>query len=286
MSGSGRSALVTGASTGIGRAIALALDGAGFRVFAGVRKEADGQALRAAASPRLEPLRLDVTDAEQRLAAAQRIDAAVGAAGLYGLVNNAGVALPGPLEFLDLDDLRRSLEVNSVAPVAMGQAFLPLLRRARGRIVHVGSSSGYLATSLMGAYAASKFALEALSDAQRRELRSSGADVEVVLVEPGAIATPIWDKGLAHGEQLEKTLAPEALRAYGKEVARLRDYAHEAAGRAIPPERVAEVVLRALTAPRPRARYRVGVDATIGYWLSRLLPDRVLDRVLERLTRA
>jgi NAD(P)-dependent dehydrogenase (short-subunit alcohol dehydrogenase family) len=211
---------------------------------------------------------------------------AVGEAGVFGLVNNAGVALPGPLEFLDLDHLRRSLEVNSVAPVAMGQAFLPLLRRARGRIVHVGSSSGYLATSLMGAYAASKFALEAIADAQRRELRSSGAGVEVVLVEPGAIATPIWDKGLAHGEHLERTLAPEALRVYGQEVARLRDYARAAPGRAIPPERVADVVLRALTVPRPRTRYRVGTDATVGYWLSRLLPDRVLDRVLERLTRA
>jgi NAD(P)-dependent dehydrogenase (short-subunit alcohol dehydrogenase family) len=281
---SGRTVVVTGASTGIGRATALALDRAGFRVFAGVRKDADGEALQAAASPRLVPLRLDVTDAGERAAAADRVGAAVGDDGLFGLVNNAGVVVPGPLEFLDLAELRRSLEVNAVAPVAVAQAFLPLLRRARGRIVHVGSSSGYLATALMGAYAASKFALEALADAQRRELAGSG--VEVVLVQPGAIATPIWDKGLAYGEQLERTLSPEALALYGRDVARLREYARTAPARAIPAERVADAVVRALGAARPRPRVRVGSDAKIGFALARLLPDRLLDRVLARLTRA
>jgi len=280
---SARAVVVTGASTGIGRATALALDAAGHRVFAGVRRAADGEALRAAA-PRVEPLALDVTDAAQRAAAAARVGDAVGDAGLFALVNNAGVVVPGPLEFLELAELRRSLEVNAVAPVAVAQAFLPLLRRARGRLVHVGSSSGYLATALMGAYAASKFALEALADAQRRELAGSG--VEVVLVQPGAIATPIWEKGLAYGEQLERTLSPEALALYGRDVARLRDYARRAPGRAIPAERVAAVVVRALAAARPRTRYRVGADAKLGLALARLLPGRVLDRVLERLTRA
>jgi len=279
---SGRAVVVTGASTGIGRATTLALAAAGYRVFAGVRRDADGEALRAV-DARVTPLRLDVTDAGERAAAAARVAEVTGGS-LYALVNNAGVVVPGPLEFLDLAELRRSLEVNAVAPVAVAQAFLPLLRRAHGRLVHVGSSSGYLATALMGAYAASKFALEALADAQRRELAGSG--VEVVLVEPGAIATPIWDKGLAYGEQLEKTLSPEALALYGRDVARLREYARAAPGRAIPAERVAEVVLRALAASRPRARYRVGADAKLGFALARLLPDRLLDRVLARLTRA
>jgi NAD(P)-dependent dehydrogenase (short-subunit alcohol dehydrogenase family) len=275
--------VVTGASTGIGHASALALARAGHRVFAGVRRDADGEALRAA-DPRVTPIRLDVTDAGERAAAAALVSDAVGGAGLHGLVNNAGIVVPGPLEFLDLAELRRSFEVNAVAPVALAQAFLPLLRRARGRLVHVGSSSGYLATALMGAYAASKFALEALADAQRRELAGSG--VEVVLIEPGAIATPIWDKGLAYGERLESTLSPEARALYGRDVARLRAYARAAPGRAIPAERVAEVVVRALASPRPRARYRVGPDAKLGFALSRLLPDRLLDRLLARLTRA
>jgi NAD(P)-dependent dehydrogenase (short-subunit alcohol dehydrogenase family) len=273
---------VTGASTGIGRATALALAASGWRVFAGVRRDADGAALRAA-DARLVPLPLDVTDPGQRAAAAAQVAQATDGT-LAALVNNAGVVVPGPLEFLDLAELRRSLEVNAVAPVAVAQAFLPLLRRGRGRLVHVGSSSGYLATALMGAYAASKFALEALADAQRRELAGSG--VEVVLVEPGAIATPIWDKGLAYGERLERDLPPEALALYGRDVARLRAYAQAAPARAIPAERVAETIVRALEAPRPRARYRVGADARLGFVLARLLPDRLLDRVLARLTRA
>jgi NAD(P)-dependent dehydrogenase (short-subunit alcohol dehydrogenase family) len=284
VSGCDRSVVVTGASTGIGRATALRLDAAGFRVFAGVRKDADGEALRGMASPRLETLRLDVTDSRDRAAAARRVAAAVGDAGLAGLVNNAGIVVPGPLEFIALDELRRSLEVNAVAPVAVAQAFFPLLRRARGRLVHVGSSSGYLAAALMGAYAASKFALEAIADAQRREL--SGSGVAVVLIEPGAIATPIWDKGLAYGEQLEASLSPEARRFYGDSVARLRAYAAAAPRRSIPAERVADVVLRALTVPRPRARYRVGTDAELGFWLERLLPTRALDWLMDRVTRA
>jgi NAD(P)-dependent dehydrogenase (short-subunit alcohol dehydrogenase family) len=280
----GRGVLVTGASTGIGRATALALDRAGWRVFAGVRRSADGASLRAAASSRLEPLCLDVTDPDARAGAARRVDEALGGAGLHGLVNNAGIAVPGPLEFVDLDALRRSLEVNAVAPVAMTQVLMPALRRARGRVVHVGSSSGYLATALMGAYAASKFALEALADAQRRELGTAG--IAVIVVEPGAIATPIWDKGLAAGDALLASLPAEALDLYREPVERLQRYARQAPGRAIPPERVADAVLRALDVRRPRSRYRVGADAQVGYWLSRLLPDPLLDRLLARLTRA
>lgn len=279
-----RFVVVTGASTGIGRATALALDREGYRVFAGVRRAQDGEALRADASPRLAALPLEVTDAESRSAAARRVAEAAGDDGLYGLVNNAGIVVAGPVEYLDLDELRRQLEVNVVGLVAVTQAFFPLLRQARGRIVHIGSSGGYLAAPLMAPYAASKFAVEAIADSMRRELAGSG--VAVSLIEPGAIATPIWEKGVAMGDALVKTLPERALAQYGDGIARLRAYAANASGQSIPAERVAEAVRHALAAPRPRTRYRVGNDARLGWWISRLLPDRAVDWILERLTRA
>jgi NAD(P)-dependent dehydrogenase (short-subunit alcohol dehydrogenase family) len=281
---SARAVVVTGASTGIGRATALALDRAGYRVFAGVRRAQDGDALKASASPRLEPLRLDVADAASRESAARCVAEAVGAAGLFGLVNNAGIVVAGPVEFLALDELRRQLEVNVVGLVGVTQSLFPLLRAAPGRIVLIGSSSGYLATPLMAAYAASKFALEAIADSMRRELAGSG--VEVVLVEPGAIATPIWEKGVAQGDELMKRLPAEALALYREQLDRLRAYAVKAPARSIPAERVADAVLLAFRAARPRTRYRVGTDAKLGWWLAKLLPDRALDGLIGRLTQA
>jgi NAD(P)-dependent dehydrogenase (short-subunit alcohol dehydrogenase family) len=278
-----KAVLVTGASTGIGRATALALDARGFRVFAGVRRERDGDALREA-SPRLEPLRLDVADAASREAAVASLEAAVGAAGLFGLVNNAGIAVGSPIEFLDLDRLREQLEVNVVGLVGVTQLCMPALRRARGRIVHIGSSSGYLAAPLMGAYSASKYAVEAIADSQRRELRGSG--IAVALVEPGSIATPIWDKGVAQGDALVKEMPARALELYGPAIESLRQYAREGNTRSIPAERVADAVVHALDAPRPRTRYRVGTDAKLQWWLTRILPDRVVDAIVARVTRA
>ena len=279
-----RCVVVTGASTGIGRATALALDREGYRVFAGVRRAQDGDALEADASPRLAPIQLDVTDAASRAAAARRVAEVTGADGLYGLVNNAGIAVGGPVEFLELDELRRQLEVNVVGLVGVTQAFFPLLRAARGRIVHIGSSSGYLAAPLMAPYAASKHAVEAIADSMRRELAGSG--IAVSLVDPGAIATPIWEKGLEMSDALVKALPERALALYGDAIERLRAYARNAPAQSIPPERVAEAVRHALAAPRPRTRYRVGNDARLGFWLSRLLPDRAIDWILERITRA
>lgn len=278
-----KAVLVTGASTGIGRATALALDAHGFRVLAGVRRERDGEALREVA-PRLEPLLLDVADAASRASAAAALEAALGDAGLAGLVNNAGIAVAGPLEFLDLDRLRAQLEVNVIGLVGVTQICMPSLRRAGGRIVHIGSSSGYVAAPLMGAYSASKYAVEAISDSQRRELADSG--VGVSLVEPGAIATPIWEKGLAQGDELMKQMPARAHELYGPAIERLRQYAREGNARAIPAERVADAVVHALTAARPRTRYRVGRDAQLQWWLSRILPDRAADALIARFTRA
>jgi len=273
------SVVVTGASSGIGRASARMLGRAGFRVFAGVRREADADSLRAENVPGMEPLRLDVTDAASIATARETVEKAVGEAGLAGLVNNAGIGIAGPLEFLPLDEMRLQLEVNVIAPLAVSQAFSPLLRRGCGRIIYVGSSSGYLAMPLVGPYCASKFALEALADSQRLELQPWG--LHVALVQPGAIATPIFDKSNARADALMATLPPETERFYGPIIAAIRKGVADQVSRAKPPETVARAVLHALTAAHPRTRYKVGADAWIEWALS-CLPDRLRDRALTR----
>ena len=212
--------LVTGASTGIGAACALGLDRLGMRVFAGVRRATDGAALQRQASPLLTAVAIDVTDVNSIAGAARTITAVMGDAGLAGLVNNAGIVVPGPLEFLPLADLRRQLEINVVGQIAVTQAMLPLLRAARGRIVNMGSIGGRMATPFVGAYAASKFALEALTDALRVEVRPWRIGVSII--EPGAIATPIWQKSAREGERLREAMPAEAMRLYGQALEALR----------------------------------------------------------------
>lgn len=271
-----RSALVTGASTGIGRATALWLDSRGWRVYAGVRREEDAASLRAAGSTRLEPLTLDVTSAEEIAAAARRI--AEEGAGLGGLVNNAGIAVPGPLETLPIDEFRRQLEVNLTAHVAVTQAMLPSLRAARGRIVFNSSIGGIMAIKMFGAYHASKFALEAVGDVFRQELAPWGIGVSII--EPGSIATPIWERGVSEADALLDRASAEEKALYPRYIARYAAVARGAAARGIPPERVAATIERALTAERPRTRYLVGLDARGQALMARLLPDRVLDRLI------
>ncbi len=275
--------VVTGASTGIGAACALRLGALGFRVFAGVRKAADGQALTQRASGGLTPILLDVTDGGSITAAAASIAEAVGAAGLYGLVNNAGIVVGGPLEILPLDQLRKQFEVNVIGQIAVTQAFLPLLRRARGRIVNMGSISGRMATPVLGPYSASKFAMEALTDALRLEVRPWG--IAVSLIEPGAVATPIWEKSKAAGEELARAVPREGLALYAGAVTAVQKAAGRAARHAIPAEAVAQAVVHALTARSPKTRYLVGRDARIRALLARFLPDRLLDRLLAKFLR-
>jgi NAD(P)-dependent dehydrogenase (short-subunit alcohol dehydrogenase family) len=270
--------LVTGSSTGIGRASALGLKRAGFQVFAGVRRPADGEALREAGSGALEPLILDVTDAAQIEAAADRIQEATGGS-LTGLVNNAGIALGGPLEVLPVEEFRRQLEVNLVGQVAVTQAVLPQLRRARGRIVLISSIGGRLAVPYLWPYNASKWGLEAIGDALRVELRPFG--VKVALVEPGAIATPIWGKGNETADRLRGMMSAEQEQVYGEALDRFTA-ARPADIAGLPPERVAEVIEHALTARRPRTRYLVGRDAKLRARLRDLLPDRAWDALLAR----
>ena len=276
-----RSAVITGASTGIGRAAALRLDRKGFRVFAGVRRAEDGESLRREASGLLTPLPIDVTNAAGVEAAAKAVEAEVAGAGIQGLVNNAGIAVGSVLEFADLDALRQQLEVNVVGAAAVTRAFMPLVRRGNGRVVNVSSNGGYVASPFMGPYCASKFALEALSDSLRRELRPWRIPVSVI--EPGSIETPIWGKGDEEKRRVEAGLPDEGRRLYADSFQRMGDYIQQTAGRAIPAERVAEAIEHALTAARPRTRYRVGTDAKIGRLLSWLLPDRWLDAALARM---
>lgn len=272
--------VVTGASTGIGRACALYLDRKGWRVFAGVRKEEDGRALAGRASERLHPLMLDVTDDVAVAKAGETVREAAGEDGLQGLVNNAGLAIGGPLEFLPLEDIRDQFEVNLFGQVAVTQAMLPMIRQGQGRIVNMSSVSGRAAAPLLGPYAGSKFALEAMSDALRVELQPW--DIAVIVVEPGAIKTPIWNRGIARAEQIRERLPEAAEHFYGEAMDRLIQAARESDERGIPPAKVARAVYRALSAKRPKTRYVIGRDARITTLAGWLLPDRALDRVKTR----
>jgi NAD(P)-dependent dehydrogenase (short-subunit alcohol dehydrogenase family) len=270
--------VISGASTGIGAACAIHLDRSGFTVFAGVRKASDGDRLQQQSSRKLIPLVLDVTDADSIRQARSFVAEQVGAAGLFGLVNNAGIAVAGPLEAVPIPDLRRQLEVNVIGQVAVTQSFLPLIRQARGRIVMMGSIAGRAAMPLMGPYSASKFALEAITDALRLEVQQWG--IKVSIVEPGAIATPIWDKSGKDAADLEAATPPELRALYATVVNGVRKVIGEASARAIPAEAVAEVVEQALTVSCPKTRYLVGTDAKLRAFMVKLLPDRISDRLL------
>ena len=274
-----RTVVVTGSSTGIGRASALALAEQGFNVFAGVRKPQDGEALVAAARGELVPLMIDVVDAASIAAAAETVAEATGGQ-LAGLVNNAGVVVPGPVEGVDLDELRRQFEVNVVGQVAVTQAFLPQIRAARGRVVFMSSIGGRMSLPYLSPYNASKHALEAVGDSLRQEMRQFG--VEVSIIEPGAIATPFWGKGQAEAPKARAAMDPELESMYGEELNYVQAASEKSAANAIPAERVAEAVVHALTADKPKTRYLVGTDAKIQARLRKLLPDRVFDRLIAR----
>jgi len=267
--------LVTGASTGIGEATVLHLRQLGFDPVAAVRKDEDAERLEGLG---LRTARIDVTDAGQIAAARDSL----GDEPLAGLVNNAGIAVAAPLEFLPIDRLRQQLEINLVGQAAVIQAFLPALRRARGRIVNVSSIGGRVALPLVGPYNASKFGLEGLSDSLRRELRPQGIDV--ILIEPGGVKTPIWNKaGQLADEMLAEGMPAEAERLYGRMIAAVRaQTARIAEESGIEPRDVAEVIGTALTASRPRTRYLVGRDAKIRGPMAKFLPDRVMDRLIGR----
>jgi NAD(P)-dependent dehydrogenase (short-subunit alcohol dehydrogenase family) len=274
-----RIALITGASTGIGEACAKLLAEEGWLVYAGVRKAADGDRVEGLVPGRIRALQIDVTDAAQISAAAARVRDEQGR--LDGLVNNAGIAVAAPLEYVPIEMLRRQLEVNVTGQMAVTQAFLPLLREARGRISFISSTNGFLSVPFTGPYCASKFAIEAIADALRVELRPWG--IEVSSIQPGAIATPIWEKSRGEADALADSLPEEAHRLYSEAIAAMhREVDRTVAERVIPPEEVAKCVLHAFTARRPKTRYRVGKDALPQYLIARWLPDRLRDWVLSK----
>lgn len=278
--GEDKAVLVTGASTGIGAACALRLDELGFRVFAGVRNDAAAQALRERASPALTPLMLDVTEPAAIAAAAEHIAAGTAGKGLHGLVNNAGVVIAGPIELLPLDVLRRQLEVNVVGLVAVTQAMLPLVRQARGRIVNIGADNGSMSPPFLGAYGASKHALEAINDSLRIEVRPFG--IHVAIVEVGPTQTPIWEKSAAVAEQTSGAVSPERLELYRENVAAFRAAiaAHGAGSK--PVASVVKHVVHALTSPRPWARYFTAQSSRFFYRGLRWLPVPWRDWFLRR----
>jgi NAD(P)-dependent dehydrogenase (short-subunit alcohol dehydrogenase family) len=273
-----RAVVVTGASTGIGRACAEALAGAGIHVFAGVRREEDAAALRTSLGAACTPLLFDVTDDAAVAAAAAKVREALGGETLFGLVNNAGMALPGPLMHQKLDEFRRQFEVNLVGALRVTQAFLPLLGarmpppKRPGRIVNISSVTGRIAPPFAGAYSASKHALEGLSDSLRRELLLYGIDV--IVIEPGAVITPIWDK--AENANLSAYRGTDYWPIL--ESAKAEFIAEGREG--LPPEAIGAAVLRVLTQKHPPARRTLVRGRLLNWSLPRSLPARLLDRLI------
>ncbi|MFJ6833930.1 SDR family oxidoreductase [Streptomyces sp. NPDC091209] len=274
----GRFVLITGASSGLGEACALHLSRVGFHALAGVRRPEDGERLRRAATGRLTPVIIDVTDEKSVQTAVHEVSALTGEAGLRGLVNNAGIAVTAPLECVPAELMRRQLDINVIGQVQVIQGFLPLLRAGAGRIVNVSSGLGNVALPYLGAYAASQFAKEALSDTLRRELAPQR--IPVVVIQPGAVLTPLWGKMSDTGNRALDS-APQAVQELYRDSFLGFMEANETSARSsrTTPDDVARAIFRALVAARPRTRYTVGRDATGSRVLSRLLPDRALDRV-------
>lgn len=276
-----RSVLVTGASTGIGRAISLHLARAGWKVYAGVRQRAAGEALVGEAKAQkvsLEPVLLDVTNPAQIAAAASMLQRTLGTSGLAALVNNAGIVVAGPVEGIALDQWRHQFEVNLFGQIAMVQAFLPLLRQAHGRVVLMSSVAGRLTQPFVAPYCASKYALEAVGDALRLELRTQ--NIGVTLIEPGAIKTPIWGKSRDLAESLQSAHTNATRSLYGEAMERVRHAMGVAEAKGLAPEVVASAVERALTAKRSPARIVVGTDAKLASLAKNLLPTAWLDKAM------
>lgn len=273
-----RSVVVTGASTGIGRATVAELLDAGFRVWATVRREDDAAALVECHGGAVTPLLVDLEDHDSVRAAGHRVCAA---GPLFGLVNNAGAALPGPLELVPIEVFRRQLDINLVGQLLMTQVMLPALfasaeQTGNARIVMVGSIGGRIAGPILGPYAAAKHGLVGLTGSLRAELAPSG--VTVVLVEPGSIATPIWDRGRAAGDLVTAQHPERALR-YADQIRRAGEMSRRGIERGLSPTVPAQVIRRALTAQRPKLRQTVGRDAAVIGTLVRLLPFPIVYRL-------
>jgi NAD(P)-dependent dehydrogenase (short-subunit alcohol dehydrogenase family) len=277
----GKDVVVTGVSTGIGWGTTKVLVSKGFRVFGSVRKQADADRLQKEFGPGFVPLMMDITDADAVHQAAQKVGSMMGDRNLVGLVNNAGIVVSGPLLYLRLSEYRRQLEVNTISPLVVIQAFAPLLGTDKkrqgpsGRIVNIASSGAKVAIPLLGAYSASKFGLEGMSDALRRELMVFGIDV--VIIEPGTVKTAMYDKGEKEDlSEFKQTEYWEAVQKFQKWIVK------EARANGLTPERLGEAVHVALSTAKPKARYAVFPQRFKNWTLPRLLPTRMLDAVFAK----
>lgn len=270
-----RSVLITGSSSGIGKACGLHLARQGWLVFAGVRRKEDGQALTATGGDSIIPLLLDVTKPEEIHRAIETIQNTVGDAGLNGLLNNAGIAVGGPLEYLPSEQIEYQFRVNVFGAIAVTQACIPLIRNAQGRILFTSSNSGFWCEPFLNVYGGSKHALEAIGDSLRFELHPWG--IHVALIEPGMVSTPIWDKAKADFDKADTSYPPEALERYAAPIAAMQKIVSEKPALVASPYRVARAVQHALEARRPKTRYQVGADCRIQYYVRRIMPDRMRD---------
>jgi len=273
-----KAVFITGASTGIGRACAAELASLGYHVFAGVHDENNRLAMQELVGPNLQTVVIDLARADSIARACSEVASSLGDMPLVGLINNAGIVVSGPIEFIPLDDLRMQFEVNVFGHIAVTQALAQHIRASRGRIINISSITGHFSAPFIGPYAASKHALEALSDSLRMEMRGSG--VKVCIIEPGSIATPIWDKAIIAGDQRMLRMPRAALDYYAERMLAFRSIAKERGARGGAPRLVFKAVLHALTASRPRARYLVGKDAHLARRLLVPLPDRLKDKVI------
>jgi len=272
--------LVTGSSTGIGRASVVHLAKLGFNVLAGVRRESDALSIEHDGGSNVKAILLDVTKPEQISTAFDTAQRFCGDQGLAGLVNNAGIVVHGPVEFIPLNDWRRQFEVNVFGQIAVTQMMLPLLRarvasagKGSARIVMISSIAGLISQPILSPYCASKYALEAVSDSLRNELRPQG--IQVCLIEPGAIDTPIWNKAEANPEVYPADHPARAL--YGKAIDGITKASQKSAKNAIPAERVARVVGACMTRKRPRTRYPVCLESHVGSAAKGFLPTWIMD---------
>jgi NAD(P)-dependent dehydrogenase (short-subunit alcohol dehydrogenase family) len=269
--------VVTGASTGIGAATARELTQRGFHVLAGVRRDSDADALRAEG---IEPRTLDITKEADIAALAERIARDPEHRPLRALVNNAGIAVNAPVEVLPMTEWHRQFDVNLFGHIAMTQALLPALLESSGSVVNITSVGGKVAMATYGAYAGAKFALEAVSDALRREL--AGFGVKVIVIEPGAVITEMAARGVATADRLAADMTPEQHQRYDRLIGAITNQARGFARDGVPAANAARVITDAITSPHPRTRYTIGRDAAIITRLARLAPDRLLDRLLRR----
>ncbi len=276
-----KSVLITGASTGIGRECAIDLSRAGWRVFAGVRKTQDGEALRTTSGDSVVPVILDVTDDKSIQQAAATVEEQLSGSGLDGLVNNAGITVQGPLEFVPLAMFDQQFQVNVIGQLAVTQAFLPLIRKNRGRIVFMGSESGRFTLPLLGPYSASKFALEAVATALRLELKPAG--IRVALMEPGSAKTRIWDKATENSGRIINAMPEQARQLYASELALLSKLPARMNKMAFSPKKVSKAVIHALTADRPKIRYVIGSEAKMMVLFYHLTPARITDWMTLRI---